>query len=126
MMSEKVENVLGFGDHGSAFGGSPICASGALSIVERLTDDFLEEVDKKSKYVFDALSNVKGVTSVSGKGLMIGVKTEKPAKEIVSNCIEKGALFLTAKDKVRLLPALNIPFEMLKKAIDILISAITE
>ena len=64
--------------------------------------------------------------SVSGKGLMIGIKTEKPAKEIVNKCIENGVLCLTAKDKVRLLPALNIPFEVLKKAIAIIKSACAE
>lgn len=53
-------------------------------------------------------------------GLMIGIKTVKPASEIVKACIEKGVLCLTAKDKVRLLPALNIPMEILQEAIEII------
>ena len=75
---------------------------------------------EKSQYLFSEISKIKGVESVSGKGLMIGVKTVKPAKEIVSACIDQGVLFLTAKDKVRLLPALNIPFELLEKAVSVL------
>ena len=51
---------------------------------------------------------------------MIGVKTKRPAKDVVTECMKKGVLVLTAKDKVRLLPALNIPFELLEKSIDIL------
>ena len=55
-----------------------------------------------------------------GLGLMIGIKTTRPAKDVVNECIEKGVLCLSAKTKVRLLPALNIPMETLKKAIDII------
>ena len=58
--------------------------------------------------------------SVAGMGLMIGIRTEKPAGEVVKACMEKGVLCLTAKDKVRLLPALNIPQDVLEKAVEII------
>ena len=118
MMGERVESVLGFGDHGSTYGGNPVCSAGALTVIDRLTDEFLDEVKTKSEYVFGALNGAQGIESVSGMGLMIGIKTTKPAAEVVKLAIEKGVLCLTAKDKVRLLPALNIPFEDLKIAID--------
>ena len=120
LMGEKVQNVLGAGDHGSTYGGNPVCCAGALSVIERLTDDFLSEIRKKSEYVFSALQGAEGIESVSGLGLMIGIKTVKPAKEVVTACMEQGVLCLTAKDKVRLLPALNIPMDVLQKAVDIL------
>ena len=120
MMNEKTEKVLGFGDHGSTYGGNPICASGAISVISRLDDEFLAVVKAKSKYVFDELKGAKGVESVSGLGLMVGIKTEKPAKEVVNECINRGVICLTAKDKVRLLPALNIPQEDLEYAIQTL------
>ncbi len=120
LMSEKVQSVLGPGDHGSTYGGNPVCCSGALSILERLDDVFLADVKRKSDYVFSALQGTPGIESVSGLGLMIGIQTDKPAKEVVNACIEKGVLALTAKTKVRLLPALNIPMEQLKQAIEIL------
>ncbi len=126
MLGDKVENVLGFGDHGSTFGGNPVCCAGAISILERIDAAFLAEVKKKSQFVFDALSECKGIKSVSGMGLMIGVETEKPASEIVKLCMEKGVLCLTAKNKVRLLPALNIPFEILNKAVDIIRSVCSQ
>ena len=123
LMSEKVQNVLGPGDHGSTYGGNPVCCAGALSVIQRLDDAFLAEVQAKSDYVFSALQGAEGVESVSGMGLMIGIKTVRPAKEIVMECIEKGVLCLTAKDKVRLLPALNIPMDALKEAIGIIKAA---
>ena len=118
LIGEKGEKVLGFGDHGSTFGGNPVCAAGACSIIERIDDALLLEVKAKSAYVFEALKDAPGITDVRGMGLMIGIKTEKPAGEIVNKCMEQGVLCLTAKDRVRLLPALNIPFEDLKEAVE--------
>ena len=126
LLGEKVQNVLGFGDHGSTYGGNPVCCAGAVSVVERLTDDFLEGVKEKSAYVFSALEGAPGVESVSGLGLMIGVKTAAPAGDVVKKCMEKGVLCLTAKNKVRLLPALNIPMEDLTYAVETLKAAAKE
>ena len=124
LMSEKVQGVLGFGDHGSTFGGNPVCCAGAISILSRLTDDFLAEVSRKSRHVFDELSKAPGVQAMSGIGLMIGIKPEKPAGDVVKACMEKGVLCLTAKDKVRLLPPLNIPMETLDKALAVIKAAL--
>jgi acetylornithine/N-succinyldiaminopimelate aminotransferase len=112
--------VLKPGDHGSTYGGNPVCCAGALSVIGRLDEQFLADVRRKSAYVFAALKQAPGIESVSGMGLMIGIKTVKPAKDVVSACMERGVLCLTAKDKVRLLPALNIPMEDLKKAVAVI------
>lgn len=123
LLSDKVKDVLGFGDHGSTFGGNPVSSAGAISIVERIDDKLLAEVKSKSKYIFDELSGADGVESVSGMGFMIGIKTKKPAGDVVKACMENGVLCLTAKDKVRLLPSLNIPMDILKEAVAVIKSA---
>lgn len=120
LMNEKTETVLGFGDHGSTFGGNPVCCAGALNILNRIDNKLLLQVKEKSSYIFEQLNFANGVECVTGLGLMIGIKTVKPAKEVVDECMKKGVLCLTAKDKVRLLPAINIPFELLKKAVSII------
>ena len=116
----KVKDVLSYGDHGSTFGGNPIAAAGAVSIIKRLDESVLDGVIKRSNYIFENLSGADGIVSVNGMGLMIGIQTEKPAKQVVTECIGRGVLCLTAKDRVRLLPALNIPFNLLEKAIEII------
>jgi len=118
MMNEKMESVLGFGDHGSTYGGNPVCCAGAVSVLERLTDSFLGSVKRRSGYIMSALYGAPGIEGVSGMGLMIGIKTTAPAGAVVKACMEKGVLCLTAKDKVRLLPALNIPMDDLEYAIE--------
>lgn len=123
LLGEKVEHTLGFGDHGSTFGGNPVCCAGAVSILSRMDRAFLDAVKEKSAYVFSALTGAPGVESVSGMGLMIGIKTVKPAAEVVQKCMENGVLCLTAKNKVRLLPALNIPMDTLAAAVEVIRSA---
>ena len=120
LMGEKVQNVLKPGDHGSTYGGNPVCCAGAISVIERLDDTFLGSVKRKSGYIMSTLYGAPGIESVSGLGLMIGIKTTKPAKEVVTKCMERGVLCLTAKDKVRLLPALNIPIDVLSEAIEVI------
>ncbi len=120
LFGNKTENVLGFGEHGSTFGGNPVCCAGAVSIIERLDDEFLNSVVEKSEYILNALSGVNGIEEISGKGLMIGIKTIKPVSEVLKYCTENGVLCLTAKEKLRLLPALNIPMESLIKAIEVI------
>ena len=120
LLGEKVENIFGPGDNGSTFGGNPVSCAAAVSVVERIDEVLLEEVKEKSKYIFETLQGAKGIESVSGMGLMIGIKTEKPAAEVLKGCMENGVLCLTAKDKVRLLPALNIPMDVLKKAVAVI------
>ena len=126
LLSEKVQYVLGPGDHGSTFGGNPVCCAGACSILERIDEALLSEVAEKGKHAMEMFSGAPGIESVSGMGLMIGVKPVKPAGEIVKKCIDKGVLCLTAKDRIRLLPALNIPAEQLYKAVEIIKSACAE
>lgn len=118
LMNEKMENVLGYGDHGSTYGGNPVCCAGAISVLQRLDDNFLGGVKRRSGYIMASLHGAPGIEDVTGLGLMIGIKTTAPAADVVKGCIEKGVLCLTAKDKVRLLPALNIPMEDLEYAVE--------
>jgi len=123
LLGARVKDVLGPGDHGSTFGGNPAACAGALNVLSRLTDDVLAGVRERSHCIIRGLSCAQGVKSVTGMGLMLGIETEKPAAEVVAACRENGVLVLTAKNKVRLLPALNIPFDLLEKAVAVIRAA---
>lgn len=120
VMGEKTAGVLTLGKHGSTFGGNPAVCAGALSILERIDEALLLGVEKKSAYILSQLQGAKGVKSITGKGLMLGIACEKPEKEVISGCLARGVLVLSAKDKIRLLPPLNINDALLEKAINIL------
>ena len=123
MLSYKVENVYNPGDHGSTFGGNPVCCAGAISIINRLDDELFMEVNKKSEYIIERLNECEGVQAVDGMGLMLGITTKRPVDEIVAECMENGVLVIKAKQKLRLLPALNIPWETLTEAVDVIVAA---
>lgn len=104
----RTADVLTPGTHGSTFGGNPVVTAGALNIVKRLTPEFLAEVSRKGERLASALTGAKGIRAVTGRGLMLGVLTEKPAGDVIAALRDEGVLVIKAKDKVRLLPPLNI------------------
>lgn len=120
LLGEKVKDTLNSGSHGSTFGGNPICAAAAVSVISRIDDAFLAQVKEKSQKIIETLSPLAHVKSISGMGLMLGIECDRPALEVVNACIAKGVIPLTAKNKVRLLPALNISWEELDEALQIL------
>ena len=122
LMSDKVSEVLSYGDHGSTFGGNPVCAAAALSVMGRMDDAFLAEVKRKGDHVRERLTAAG--FEVSGMGLMIGIKTARPVADVLADCMQNGVLCLSAKEKLRLLPPLNITMPQLEKAVDIIIEAL--
>ncbi len=116
LFNEKTEAVFQPGDHGSTFGGNPICAAAAISIVDRLTDELLAEVKAKGEYLKETFADCPGVKSVAGMGLMIGIETEAPPKDCIAACLEAGVVVLSAKNKIRLLPPLVIEWDVLREA----------
>ena len=119
MFADSCQYTLTDHTHGSTFGGNPICAAGAISIVERLDDALMAEVREKGAYIKAELEGCQNVEFVSGMGLMIGVKLKKDLGTVVNECVDKGVLVLTANGLLRLLPPLNIPWDVLKKAVAI-------
>lgn len=121
LFGEKLSTTVTPGSHGSTFGGNPIVAAGAISIVERMDEKFLADVRAKGKYITDYIKDIKGVKDISGMGLMIGILTDKNASDIAKECLKNGLLVLTAhKNKVRLLPALNINYNEIDEGLKIL------
>lgn len=121
MMGEKCEYVLGKGDHGSTYGGNPICAAAALNVISRLDDALISGVKAREDVIRAELSSLEGVETITGMGLMIGIlPKKKTAAEIAAACMADGLLVLTAHEKVRLLPPLNISMDDLRKGLVIL------
>lgn len=120
LLGSRCADVLTLGSHGSTFGGNPVAAAGAVSILDRIDDTLLAGVLHREGLIRKALADVPGIVEITGRGLMLGIRCEKPAGEIVARAAQQGVLALTAKDKIRLLPALNIPEELLLEALEIL------
>lgn len=126
MFGEKTQDVFTYGTHGSTFGGNPIACAGAVSILKEIDDALLASVKEKGDYIKKEMEGAKGVKSVAGMGLMLGIEPVAPVAPIVEKLLAKGVVVLTAKEKIRLLPALNIPMEQLKKAVAIMKDVLAE
>ncbi len=120
LLSKRLANVFSPGDHGTTFGGNPVCCAGAVNILSRIDEDLLSGVRERSEYIVHELTGAKGFLSVTGMGLMLGLEIERPAREFAEDLLRRGVLVTTAKQKIRLLPALNIPMEQLKLAVQII------
>ena len=122
LFGERCADTLGRGDHGSTFGGNPVCCAGALAVLARLDDAFLADVTRKGEALRQALAALPKVKSVSGLGLMLGVEFDDgiSAADVVQQAQEKGVLFLTAKHKLRLLPPLIISDDDIARGIAVL------
>ncbi len=119
---KKTAGVMTAGTHGTTFGGNPIACAGANEVLSRVsTKEFLDEVRAKGDYIREKLSAMPNVKEIRGKGLMIGIVTEKDnAKDVAGRCVENGLLILTAKNLLRLLPPLTISYEEIDKGLSIL------
>ena len=124
VLGEKVETVLSYGDNGSTFGGNPICCAGAISTLSRMDEALLAGVRERSERIVSALTGKKGVKSVSGLGLLLGIDPERDCGTVINECLEEGVLVLSAHGKVRLLPALNIPLDQLDQALAVLVDVL--
>lgn len=121
LLFDQCKDVLGYGDHGTTFGGNPIACAGASYILDRCDEAFLQHVKEAGSYLKEQLQNLPHVTQVDGLGLMLGVEFDAMSgREVVDACIPKGAIFLTAKHRLRLLPPLIITKKDIDKGIAIL------
>lgn len=125
MFAERLADILPPGSHGSTFGGNPVSCAAAVNVISRIDSALMAHITEKSKYLVSGLKSIKGITGVSGMGYMLGASVTGDAHEIAAKCLENGLLILTAKDRLRLLPALSISdaeidagLEILKKVME--------
>lgn len=122
MLFDKTETVFSFGDHATTYGGNPVVCAGAVSVMERLTDELMEEVNEKGAYLIKEISKFSAVESVDGMGLMLGIKLKagRTSRAVAEECLKNGLLVLTAHEKVRLLPPLTITKEEIDEGLKVL------
>ena len=120
LLSEKVAGGMGPGTHGSTFGGNPVVCAGAVEVLNRMDDTFLQNVTAKGRHMREEIEKMPHVTSVAGMGMMLGIELDIDVKPVVTALMENGLLVLTAKHKMRLLPPLNIAQTELEKGLSIL------
>lgn len=135
IITDKVESALSVGDHGTTYGGNPLGARIGSFILDKISDDaFLAEVGEKSERFIKGLTKIANnhpdhVEQVKGKGLLLGLqfKEHVDTGAIVQKARENGLLVITAgMNVVRIVPALNIPNDVIEEGIDVLGKVVDE
>jgi acetylornithine/N-succinyldiaminopimelate aminotransferase len=124
MANEKCREVLTPGTHATTFGGNPVCAAAALTVLDILSDDFLLQVQEKGDYLRREIEamDLPCLGATRGMGLMIGIEVKAPFtnKTLANKLVENGLLVLTAGPGLRLLPPLVITREEMDQGLSIL------
>lgn len=130
LSNEKVSSAIEFGDHGTTFGGNPLVCAASLATIEVIEEEnLLRQSTEKGEWIRSRIEamNINSVKEIRGKGLMIGVEFEFETRTLVQKMMENGVLAnATAGNVLRLLPPLNISYEDLDKALDILRKSLEE
>jgi acetylornithine aminotransferase len=120
------------GNHGSTFGGNPLASTAALTTLEIMEQDkLLAHATELGNFLLqgfrERLSQVAGVVSIRGQGLMIGIELNKPCAEIVKRALAHGLLInVTADNVIRLLPPLVFTQAEAQQLLDMLCPMVTE
>ena len=123
----KAAEVFGPGNHGSTFGGNPLCSAAALAVVETIEADKLGDhaanIGNHMLAAFkEQLADIEMVIDIRGKGLMIGIELKQPCPELVNDIRKLGVLINVASGNVvRMLPPLIID----QQQADTIIAAVT-
>ncbi|MCL2335151.1 MAG: aspartate aminotransferase family protein [Endomicrobia bacterium] len=121
----KAAEVFTYGDHGSTFGGNPVCCAAALAVLKQMTPALLKKSLQTSKYLREKLGVLKEkyplIKEIRGTGLLVGIDLSAPGGDIVNYCLKKGLIINCTHDTVlRLLPPLTITKKDVDSAIKIL------
>ena len=125
--SDKIADVLHAGDHGSTFGGNPLACAAAYVVLATVGNEaFLKHVEEMGYYMKSRLEAIKAkfptlVKEVRGVGLILGMEINKPGRDIVNACLEKGSIInCTAGNVLRFVPPLIVEKEHIDEVCDIL------
>lgn len=127
------EVAAGFqpGDHGTTFGGNPVCCAAAVATLKTvLNDGLVAHGARMGEYILDGLNGLKArypalVKEVRGIGLMVGMELFIPGAPVLAKCHELGLLAnITAGNVLRLLPPYVITRDDVDRAIEIIDQAL--
>ena len=132
-MTEKGgQSSLVAGDHGTTYGGNPLCCAAAAKVLEIMErDDIPGKAAKAGEYLWKKLDEVTaaypGIKEHRGRGLMQGLVFDKPVNPIINTALSKGLILINAgSDIIRFVPSLIITEEDIDKMTEILKAAIEE
>lgn len=128
----KAAEVLAPGNHGTTFGGNPLACAAGLAVLNTMEEhNFIPAIAEKGAALLSrfkqALDGVAGVTTIRGKGYMIGIQLDRPCAELVKMALDRGLLInVTRGDTIRLLPTFVMSEQQTEQLVTELTLLVTE
>ena len=132
VVGPKLSEVFQPGNHASTFGGNPVACAAALAVIDIMEKErLLENVKRMSELLFVELKKLAAkypwMVEVRGRGLMVGLVLDRPAKEFEKALLAKGLITIATADCViRLLPPLTLTSGDVREAVRILDEAASQ
>lgn len=132
LVKEQVAQALSPGDHGTTYGGNPLVSAAALATLQVIEEERLaEKADstgaKITDYIKSRAAEEPAIVSTDGIGLMLGIKLNQPARPVVERMLDKGVIAsAVGSNTIRFVPPLNISWEELKEAVDVVFEVLKE
>ena len=117
LANARAAECMSAGSHGSTFGGNPLAARTALTVIEFMTVNKIAERVASLGHTMlseftQGLAGISGISDIRGKGLMIGIQLDRDCVELVNLALEENLLLnVTAGNVLRLLPPLTMTDE---------------
>ena len=130
--SEKVADVLSYGNHGTTFGGNPVACAAGLAMIDAIhKDNLMENAETVGNYINDEMQKLAAkhpqIIDIRQYGLMIGITVNKEAKYYAGKALQRHVLInATSINVIRLLPPLTISREEAQHCITTLDEILTE
>ena len=127
IVSEKYSDLFTPGQHGSTFGGNPVVAKASLAVIETIEkENLLENAANMGELFNKLMKKNKNVKTITGDGLLIGVKlSQLIAKEVEQECQKLGLLINAVKeDTLRIAPPLIVDSQQIARSVEIIEDAI--
>ena len=124
--TNKVAVAFHAGDHGSTFGGNPLACAAANAVLDAMTPEFLENVEKMGEYFKERLLALQKklpwfIKEVRGSGLILGMELTKEGRDVVNACLEEGAIInCTAGNVLRFVPPLIVTKSEIDEVMNVL------
>ncbi|WNJ16352.1 aminotransferase class III-fold pyridoxal phosphate-dependent enzyme [Pontibacter sp. G13] len=115
---------------GTTFGGNHLACAAGIAVLDVLKEEnLMKNASKMGQYLVPKLEQIPGIKSITGKGLMIGMELDRPAKEVRKALLSEYGIFTgSASDPhvLRLLPSLGVEKEELKQFLQALENVLTQ
>jgi acetylornithine/succinyldiaminopimelate/putrescine aminotransferase len=124
LVHERIAATVRPGDHGSTFGGGPLAMAAVIATLDELVEaDLMPGAERLFDALHEHLMPLDGVVVVRGRGGLVGVELDRPAKPVVAALRGEGILVGSSNEPhtLRLLPPLTMPLD----GVDTLASALS-